>query len=112
MILSATSTKRVILRKLATLVLVTASIAAFASLGDGGKSGSKNTSFTLSSRPFTLRSGYNYRGNLIFTRPVSNKFIVVNTDITYQKGNTTYIMPLKKKVFLDKIKLNPAQVKF
>ena len=93
-------------------MLVTASLAAFASLGDGGKHGTKNTSLTLSSKPFTLRSGYNYRGNLNFNRPVSDKFIMLNTDITYQKGNSTYIIPLKKKVFLDKVKFNPPQARF
>ncbi|HWJ25083.1 MAG TPA: hypothetical protein VNS32_00990 [Flavisolibacter sp.] len=94
------------------MMLVSASIAAFASLGDGGKRDAKNTGLSLSSKSFTLRSGYNYRGNLIFTKPVSNKFIMLNAEITYQKGNSTYIMPLKKKVFLDKIKFNPTQPKF
>ncbi len=35
------------------------------------------------------------------------RYINLNTVITYQKGNTTYIMPLKKKVLLDKITFNP-----
>lgn len=37
---------------------------------------------------------------------------MLNTVVTYQKGNTTYIMPLKKKVFLEKINFNPAPKRF
>jgi len=33
---------------------------------------------------------------------------MLNTVATYQKGNATYVLPLKKKVMLGKIKFNPA----
>jgi hypothetical protein len=112
--LTATSIKRFIKRKLATAVLVTASVASFATLGDGGKKGNSNmasTSHKLTAKNFTLRTGYNYKANNILANKPA-KFVMMNTVITYQKGNATYILPLKKKVILDKIKFNPAQNRF
>jgi hypothetical protein len=105
---------RFIKRKLVTAVLVTASVAAFATLGDGGKKGKSSagtTSGTAVTKGISLRSSFNYRGNHLFT---SNqpKYITLNTTVTYQKGNSTYIVPLKKKVLLEKIRFNPSQGKF
>ena len=115
--LSATSIKRFIKRKLATAVLITASVACFATLGDGGKKGnissiSTPTSHKLSAKTFSLRTGYNYKANnLLANKPA--KFIMMNTVVTYQKGNATYILPVKKKVVLNnKIKFNPELPKF
>jgi hypothetical protein len=109
------SIKRFIKRKLATVILITVSVASFATLGDGGKkSFTSSTANLLSSKPtysyksFSLKSGYNYRGNNILSNPNSNKFIMLNTVVTYQKGNATYILPLKKKVFLDKVSFTPT----
>src|SRR5215203_1700812 len=105
--------KRFIKRKVATAVLVTASIAAFATLGDGGKKGQSSlmsSGKTSNARNFSLRSNFNYRGSHLFSsRP---KYITLNTTVTYQKGNATYIVPLKKKVLLDKVKFNPSQGKY
>jgi hypothetical protein len=110
--LTATKIKRLLKRKLATAVLVTASVAAFATLGDdGGKKGTRpTTEFNL--RSFSLRTPYNYKSNNLFNTSGSRNFIMLNTVITYQKGNATYVLPLKKKVILNKIKFNPAPVKF
>lgn len=112
---TATSIKRFIKRKLATAVLVTASVASFATLGDGGKKGNSShlasTTHKLTAKTFTLRTGYNYKANNILANKPA-KFVMMNTVITYQKGNATYILPLKKKVILDKIKFNPAQNRF
>lgn len=105
--------KNLLKRKIATAVLVTASLAAFATLGDGGgKKGLNNftsKNFTLSSKNFSLRSGYNYRSNNLFTLSTPQKFIMLNTVITYQKGNSTYVLPLRKKVLLDKVKFTPSR---
>lgn len=98
--------KRLIKRKVATVVLLTASLAAFATLGDGGgKKGQKLHTFSPNS--FSLRSGYNYKSNNLFTSRTVN-YLTLNTTITLQKGNTTYVMPMKRKILLDKIKFNPA----
>jgi len=106
--------KRLIKRKIATAVFITASLAAFATLGDGGKKGfSPNTApERFTSKTFSLRNNYNYRANHLLTSRTSNKFIMLNTVVTYQKGNATYVMPLKKKVLLDKLKFNPAPSRY
>jgi hypothetical protein len=111
--LAATKIKRLVKRKLATAVFVTASIAAFATLGDGGgKKGTRSVNSEFSTKTFSLRTPYNYKSNNLFSTSTSQKFIMLNTVVTYQKGNATYILPLKRKVLLDKIKINPAPVKF
>ena len=106
--LTALIIKRLLKRKLTTAVLVTASVAAFATLGDGGKKGEKSRIITekLNSKTFSIRTNYNYKGNNLFNPVSSDKFFMLNTVVTYQKGNATYILPLKKKVLLDKIKFN------
>ena len=100
-------------KKLAVIVLITAiAVTSFATLGDGNKSKSSHTptSSLLSSRTnrpgyFSLRSGYTYRGNQVITQE-QNKYISLNTTVTYRVGNTTYIVPLKKKVLLNNVKID------
>ena len=102
--------KRLLKRKLATAALVTASMAAFATLGEGGKK-DKDVFGKYNSKSFSLRSNYSYRGNNLLNATQPARFIMVNTVVTYQKGNATYILPLKKKVLLDKVKftLTPSK---
>ena len=93
-------------------MLITASLAAFAALGDGGKketSYNNSAPFSLNSKNFSLRSGYNYRSNNLFSSPSERKFIILNTVATLEKGNATYVLPIKKKVLLDKIKFSPSR---
>lgn len=105
---------KVLLRKLALVVLLSASFAAFATLGDGKRSAAlKNPLRSLLSyktvlQPgsFSLKSGYNYRGSQVF-QVEKEQYIRLNSVATYQKGNTTYILPLKKKVLLEKVIFNP-----
>ncbi len=111
-----TAINRLVKRKLVTVLCITVSLAAFATLGDGSKKNHNEktqkrlltTAIPYNFKSFSLKSGYNYRGNNVFA-PVSNKYILLNTVVTYQKGNSTYILPLKKKILLDKVKFNPAQ---
>jgi hypothetical protein len=113
--LTATIIKRILKRKLATALLVSASIAAFATLGDGGHKGIGTTPIApkkLSAKNFSLRPmTYNYKSNTILANKPA-KFVMMNTVVTFQKGNATYILPLKKKVILDKVKFNPAPPRF
>jgi hypothetical protein len=107
--LSPTITKRFLKRKIATLVLVSASVCAFATLGDdGGKKRKDNSSVLLpySSQKFSLRSNYNYRGNDFFSTPEKKNFIMLNPLVTYQKGNAAYVLPLKKMPLMGKIKFS------
>jgi hypothetical protein len=91
--------KLVLTRKLSTLFLIGLSVAAFATLGDG-KSKAKRSSL-LNSKPtiapgrFTLKSGYQYRGSQIINQQTQNNTFTRNSLVTYQKGNMTYILPVK-----------------
>jgi hypothetical protein len=105
--------KIVFKKKIITLLFISISIAAFATLGDGGKKHSgKNNLLSLKTnnekyKNFSLRSGYNFRGNNLLNQIKQDKFILLNTTVTFEKGNATYILPMKKKVLLDKITFTP-----
>lgn len=91
--------KQVLTRKLTTLFLISLSVAAFATLGDGKSKGKKNS--LLNSKPtitpgkFSLKSGYQYRGSQILNQQSDNNSFTRNSLVTYQKGNMTYILPVK-----------------
>ncbi|MFN2437592.1 MAG: hypothetical protein ABR503_00225 [Chitinophagaceae bacterium] len=113
------SPTRISKKKFITALLIGGSLAAFATLGDGTGTKSSYSKSLLSYKPvynykhFTLKSGYNYRGSHIFSPKTSKEnYIILNKVITYQKGNTTYILPLKRKVLLDKIRFNPSPSRF
>jgi hypothetical protein len=113
--LSSVITKRFLKRKIATVVLVSASICAFATLGDDGKKGKKDNSSVLmpySAKNFSLRSNYNYRSNNIFSAPEKKNFIMLNPVVTYEKGNAAYVLPLKKMPLLGKIKFTCSPEKY
>lgn len=90
--------KKMLTRKLATLLLVGLSVAAFATLGDGK---AKKRSSLLNSKPtitpgkFSLKSGYQYRGSQIMNQTNDKNAFTRNSLVTYQKGNMTYILPVK-----------------
>ena len=96
-----------VLRRAATVSLLAVSaFSAFAVLGDGKgkkpKRGSLLSNQDVSIVPgnFSLKSGYLFRGSQVINSNKSNQFITLNTVLTYQKGNTTYIVPVKKKIFI------------
>jgi len=102
-------------RKLSILVLLAVSGAtAFATLGDGKVKSNRLNKSLLSEKKltdpenFSLKSGYLYRGSQVINTK-SERYINLNTEVTYQKGNTTYVLPLKRKVMLDKITFNPNE---
>src|SRR5450432_1264919 len=85
-------------RKLAALLLLALSCAgAFATLGDGKRKSNSSKNLLLSDRTtarpgfFSLRSGYTYRGSQIINSQSEKRYINLNTVVTSQKGNTTYI---------------------
>ncbi len=91
-------------RAAAVLLLAVSAVSAFAILGDKGKT-PRNRSFLSNQNltvpgNFSLRSNYNFRGSQVINPVRSAQYINLNTVITYQKGNTTYIVPLKKKIFI------------
>jgi len=105
---------RIIGRKLAVVALIAFSaVSSFATLGDGNKKSDLPKASLLSSKTtykpgsFSLRSGYAYRGSSVLnTNQNATKYINLNTSVTYQRGNTTYIVPLKKKVILSNVKID------
>jgi len=110
--LNTAKMNRLIKRKIVTLLLVTASLAAFATLGDDGKRSRKSTSSTLlasNAKNFSLRSNYNYLSNNFFTQPERKEFIMLNPVVTYQKGNAAYVLPLKKMPLMGKITFAPQR---
>lgn len=107
----------IISRTAKKLALVAACVAiaagTFATSGDGK---SKNTvgsgkllSLKSSARPgsFSLKTSFNFRGSEVINTQESG-YIDLNTSVTYQTGHTSYIVPLKKKIFLNsKVVFNP-----
>ncbi len=52
---------------------------------------------------FTLKAGPSYKGSLGFTTSkVNQNQLSINTLVTYQKGNTTYIMPYNSRITIGK----------
>ena len=100
-------------RKLAAIILLACSgMGAFATLGDGNKKSNLPKKSLLSNKTalkpgsFSLRSGYNYRGSNVINTENEKKYISLNTIVTVQKGKTTFIVPLKKKVILNNVKID------
>lgn len=98
---------RAITRKGVTVFFIAAfSVAAFATLGDGKSKGKKKSLLanktTVTPGHFSLKSGYQYRGSHVLTQQTTNNTITLNSLVTYQKGNITYIVPLKTTVFTQK----------
>jgi hypothetical protein len=50
-----------------------------------------------------LKTGLKYKGSLIVATPTKNTGFSTSL-ITYQKGNTTYIVPYKQKMLVTEIK--------
>jgi len=95
-----------IARRFSAMFLLAASaMSAFAILGDKGRTPRNrsllsNQSLVVNSTSFSLKSHYNYRGSQIIDPVRASQYIDLNTTITFQKGNTTYVVPLKKKIFV------------
>jgi len=111
---------RLLGRKLTVLLFVAVSAAgAFATLGDGKKKASttpKNSLLsgrTVGSKGFfSLKSGYSYKGNQVLNNSADTKYINLNTVVTIQRGNNTYVVPLKKKAILNKVKIEIGNRQF
>lgn len=85
-----------------SVLLVVIAALAFASKGGGGDKKnipSFKNDFTPIRNGFTLKTGANYySGSRILEQEKINNRLSLNTVVTYQKGNTTYILPYKYKV--------------
>jgi len=100
-------------RKLAVLLLLSLfTVGAFATLGDGSSKKTKKSNIlsdrtiTIKHGGFSLKSGYNYRGSNVINPVKQDVYINLNTVATYQRGNRTYILPIKSKVLLNNVKIS------
>ncbi len=107
MSISQSTILKIVRRVIAVFVLAAITVSAFAILGDKGKNSKSqdrslltNQNFSITPGTFSLRSSYNFRGNHIINTQKPTQYINLNTVLTYQKGNTTYIVPLKKKIYI------------
>jgi hypothetical protein len=95
-----------------TLLSVALLGAALSVLADGGISKKSKSKVTLNiSTPTTLRnsvslnlkSGLRYTGSFFVNKGTATRSMTTNL-VTYQKGNTVYILPYKQKVIMPEIK--------
>ncbi|MBC8034327.1 MAG: hypothetical protein H7Y03_09285 [Chitinophagaceae bacterium] len=102
---------------------ITAISFASVGLGGGGGGGEKskgadNTSLSslglshirsnngFSTNAFTLKASRSYKSSALFSDTKKQSISTVNTVVTYQKGNTTYILPYKHRVSIAAAKSN------
>lgn len=116
---STSISAEIVRKKLITSLFVVASLAAFATFGNDGSQKLHPSKSLLIARPgfydhqdFTLKSLYNWRGNTVFSETHEPKYMMLNNVISLQRGNSTYILPMKRKVLLDKVKFNPAPTRY
>jgi uncharacterized lipoprotein YehR (DUF1307 family) len=108
--------KRIMRMGFFSALLFIAVALAFASKGGGDKKKSvtfKNDFVPIrTTNGFTLKSGVTYSGSHILSSEKNNKFFSYNSIVTYQKGNTTYILPYKYKVNIGPFNASPAKSNF
>jgi len=83
----------------------------FADRGAGKKSKAKtllnintNNTSLKSSLSLNIKSGLAYKGSVLAGLRTSSNTIISSTLLTYQKGNTTYIIPFKQKITVPEIR--------
>lgn len=103
--------KRILKKSLILTVLMSIAMFSFADRGVGKKAKSKtllniNTNSTLrNSIALNVKAGLSYKGSLITGRQtIMGNSILSSSILTYQKGNTTYIIPYKHKIAIPEIK--------
>lgn len=53
---------------------------------------------------FNLNAGLTYKGTLLNTTTATKSSILSNTLVTYQKGNTIFIVPFKQKIVVPEVR--------
>ncbi|HOZ77081.1 MAG TPA: hypothetical protein PLY34_03755 [Ferruginibacter sp.] len=88
------------------LALVSVTTVVFADRGTGKKSNKARTTLNITPTASSLKStvmsnlknGLSYKGSFLTTKHTTSAVITSNTMMTYQKGNTTYLLPYKSKM--------------
>ena len=95
---------------LVAAVLISTTLGALADRGIGKKSKNKielNITAPSSIRnavSLNLRSGLNYTGSLLVKQEYVGTNIINNSLVTYQKGNTVYIIPYRQVIAVPELK--------
>ncbi len=100
-----------IAKKILLLGILTGTmLISFADRGIGKKSKSKiilnintNNAFK-NSISFNLKAGLKYKGSLLSNPQYQNNSLIFTELVTYQKGNSIYIVPYKQKILVPEIK--------
>jgi hypothetical protein len=77
---------------------------AFASKGGGGDKKPTTTSLKTNSTPirttggFTLKTGPSFSGSVLLGAEKKANYVSFNALVTYEKGNSIYIMPYRYKI--------------
>lgn len=100
-----------IAKKILLLGILTGTVlVSFADRGIGKKAKSKvilniNTNTSLkNSISFNLKTGLKYKGSLLTNTQQQNNTLISTELVTYQKGNSIYIVPYKQKIIVPEIK--------
>ena len=102
---------------LAMTVLFSVVNLAFADRGVGKKNKNRttlniNTPASLkNSISVNLKSGLTYKGSLLSSKQAIGNTVMNSTLITYQKGNTIYIIPYKNRITMPEMKQGYTGVK-
>ena len=105
MLMSTNIQWRKLMRKtLVSAIMVALVGLAFASKGGGGDKKSANVPLKTNFTPirtvngFTLKTGPTFTGNYLQGAEKKDNYISFNTLVTYEKGNSIYIMPYRYKI--------------
>src|ERR1700732_956194 len=106
MLKSTTIKMRKLIRvSIVNVLLIAGAGLVFASKGGGGdKKKSKDIPYSNGFTPihttngFTLKAGPSYRGSYLLGQEKAKTYLAFNTLVTYQKGNSIFILPYKYRV--------------
>jgi len=91
-------------KTLVSAIMVAVVGLAVASKGGGGDKKKDNTSLKTNFTPirttngFTLKAGPSFSGSFVLGAEKTNNYVSFNTLVTYEKGNSIYIIPYRYKV--------------
>jgi hypothetical protein len=107
------------MKKLMRYVLFFMSFLITVGLAFGSKGGDKNKKRTANlqsdfvpirlTNSFILKNGFTYSGSRVFSVQKENSTFSINSIVTYQRGNTTFIMPYKYRVNTASFRITPAK---
>ena len=98
-------------------ILTGTMLTSFADRGVGRKSKNKitlniNTNNNFKNAiSFNLKAGLKYKGSLVAGVQKDNSSYITSNLVTYQKGNTIYILPYKQKMIMPEIRQGYAGMK-